>query len=297
MTRTVSNQPASYSDELRAAYARVAGRAYPRQEAQGGRGTADSLNNRALSYLDLGKVREAEETWGAALAANPNHSETLYNFGILRWRRGEMSDAELVRQLESVRARHELKWKDEYLLALVHLERGDVTSAASLLQSALQNAPESVEVLSALRAVRTETVDCHTAQLTLHAHTTPVAAFVRPDGREVLAVGADGLTESWEIKTGRRLRTFGNELPVAFAVSDRAGQDFELLLRRLQYAGYGWLSPEGVRRKLQEMASFETGTAKTRFRWGFLSNLVPSLRTFFCVLGTRVLPHRRTVKK
>ncbi len=35
-------------------------------------------------------------------------------------------------------------------------------------------------------------------------------------------------------------------------------QDFQKLIRQLQYAGYGWLRPEGVRRKLEEMtASWE----------------------------------------
>jgi hypothetical protein len=32
-------------------------------------------------------------------------------------------------------------------------------------------------------------------------------------------------------------------------------EDFQGLLTELGYAGYGWLRPEGVRRKLQEMAS------------------------------------------
>ena len=32
-------------------------------------------------------------------------------------------------------------------------------------------------------------------------------------------------------------------------------QDFQGLIRQLQYAGYGWLRPEGVRHKLEEMAA------------------------------------------
>lgn len=231
------------ADELRAAYARAAGRTYPRQEPQGGRGTADSLNNRALSYLDLGKVREAEETWRAALATNPNHSETVYNLGILRWRRGEISDVELIQQLKSVGALHESKWKEEYLLALVHLERGDVNSATALLQGALEKAPESVEVQNALQAVLTGAVNSHTAQRTLHAHTTPVAAFTRANGREVLAVGADGFTESWGDEPSRLLRTFGHAFPVAFASADKAGR---MLLAGTHHGGaFLWDAPSG----------------------------------------------------
>jgi hypothetical protein len=32
-------------------------------------------------------------------------------------------------------------------------------------------------------------------------------------------------------------------------------QDFQELLQQLQYAGYGWLRPEGVRAKLEQLAS------------------------------------------
>ena len=32
-------------------------------------------------------------------------------------------------------------------------------------------------------------------------------------------------------------------------------QDFQELIRQLQYAGYGWLRPEGVQRQLEEMAA------------------------------------------
>ena len=31
-------------------------------------------------------------------------------------------------------------------------------------------------------------------------------------------------------------------------------QDIQELIQQLQYAGYGWLRPEGVRRKLEKMA-------------------------------------------
>ena len=32
-------------------------------------------------------------------------------------------------------------------------------------------------------------------------------------------------------------------------------EDFEKLLKDLQYRGYGWLRPEGVRKKLEEMTA------------------------------------------
>jgi len=38
-------------------------------------------------------------------------------------------------------------------------------------------------------------------------------------------------------------------------------EDFQALLRKLGYAGYGWLRPDGVRKKLEELAANWTGPA------------------------------------
>ena len=38
-------------------------------------------------------------------------------------------------------------------------------------------------------------------------------------------------------------------------------EDFQGLIRQLQYAGYGWLRPEGVRVRLLRMARVWEGTA------------------------------------
>jgi hypothetical protein len=35
--------------------------------------------------------------------------------------------------------------------------------------------------------------------------------------------------------------------------------DFQQLIRTLQHAGYGWLRPDGIKRKLQDMAANGTG--------------------------------------
>ena len=47
---------------LRAAWEELAGRAYPRHEPRGGTGSADALNNRAVSLVDLGRAAEAAAT-------------------------------------------------------------------------------------------------------------------------------------------------------------------------------------------------------------------------------------------
>ena len=60
---------------LRAAWEQLAGRPYPRREARGGRGSADALNNRAVSLVDLGRAAEAATLWRRALEAEAQHVE------------------------------------------------------------------------------------------------------------------------------------------------------------------------------------------------------------------------------
>jgi hypothetical protein len=51
------------ANTLRGIYEQTTGRAYQRTEGQPAELLADSLNNRAVSLLDLGRPEEAERTW------------------------------------------------------------------------------------------------------------------------------------------------------------------------------------------------------------------------------------------
>lgn len=63
--------------------------------------TAGSLNNAALSYLLLKEESKAEDCWKRALEISPDHPESLYNYGVYRWERGEMTDLELLETLKA----------------------------------------------------------------------------------------------------------------------------------------------------------------------------------------------------
>ena len=52
---------------------------YPRPVSKAAADTADSLNNRALSFLDLGKPDEAERCWERAFALHGKNRKALYN--------------------------------------------------------------------------------------------------------------------------------------------------------------------------------------------------------------------------
>jgi WD40 repeat protein len=109
-----------------------------------------------------------------------------------------------------------------------------------------------------------------------HAQTINAVAL-SPDGRLAVSGGRDNLIHTWEFERayefpapadwdeGARpyLKTFlalhpplsRGLLRTRSAASSEG--DFQKLLITLQYAGYGWLRPEGIRRALEQMATDE----------------------------------------
>lgn len=90
---------AEIESDLLKIYKSETGRDYPRPEPAAAADTAGSLNNRALSYLDMGEPAEAEKLWEKALKQSPNHMESCFNQGLYRWRSGLITDDVLINQL------------------------------------------------------------------------------------------------------------------------------------------------------------------------------------------------------
>lgn len=126
---------------------------YPRRAPAAATLLADGLSNHALSMLDLGLRDSAEELWTRALRADPHHPHARYNRGLHRWRTGVITDAELVDELESVRFGDPGDGVGEYLLALVHRERGDPVAAAALLRDTDARTPGDPQIADALASV------------------------------------------------------------------------------------------------------------------------------------------------
>jgi len=70
---------------LQKIYQQLTGNSYPRQAPKPAEALADSLNNRAVSMLDLGKVEEAQNLLEKALAIDPSHVTLNVNLVILYW--------------------------------------------------------------------------------------------------------------------------------------------------------------------------------------------------------------------
>jgi WD40 repeat protein len=196
---------AEVGQTLRAAYEGLAGRAYPRRPPKGGRGSADALNNRAVSLVDLGRHAEAAATWGRALAAEAQHVEATYNAGLAAWSAGQLPDPELLRRLEEACASHPGRARAQHLLGRVHLALGQPSEAATAFErtTALGGALDADldrDVAAARRGVPPPL-------RTLRGLPGPVAALsLSSDGRTV-AAGSGGEVRLWDAGTGRHLRT------------------------------------------------------------------------------------------
>jgi tetratricopeptide (TPR) repeat protein len=118
---------------LQEIYEQKMGYAYHRQQPEAARLAANSLNNKALSLLELGRQAESKQTWEQALKTDLYHPESTYNLGLILWRSARMTDETLVEKMKVVRTSYPSEWRPLYLLAQVHLERGDCESALEVL--------------------------------------------------------------------------------------------------------------------------------------------------------------------
>jgi WD40 repeat protein/serine/threonine protein kinase len=270
------------AETLQHIYFELTGRVYPRRLPVAGQGTAGSLNNRALSYLDLGKDSVAMRAWQSALAADPQHPETTYNRGVFLWRRGQLTDDALLQQMKSVQTLNREEWIDEYLLGLIQLERGDSDAAINLLKDAAQQAPEETEVRTALsQAQSAENQTEHAQQQTVfNGHTSYVnAACLNREGRKALSAGADQTVRLWDVETGQCVRSLeGHSGPV----------------KSVCFSHDGTMALSGGADKTARLWNLETGrclrTFKTSRSWKWLWALMKTAGiAIYSLLGIALL--------
>lgn len=222
----------SVAEELQAIYQTATGSSYPRRApvltgTAADQMRANHLNNQALALWDLGQQEEALQLWQQALALNSHHMESLYNRGLLWWRAGGSSDQDLLDQLEASRPQPDDRQTD-YLVSLVHMERGDYEAALRLLESIQARGGQSEILAPILEQVRTHLPQAKrllpdfgdrasTFQRSAFHHITSLA--LSPNGRFVFSGGEDQTIRVWEITTGRCLYTFRGHQGAVTAVA------------------------------------------------------------------------------
>jgi WD40 repeat protein len=138
---------------LREVYAQVAGRPHARPEPRAGVETADSLNNRAASLLDLGREAEAEALFASALALSPQHLESTVNRLCLEWSRAGLRDDEIRARIDEATKSPRGSPRAAHLRGRVLLALGDFDGAAASLGEAARLSTPAADLLADLAVV------------------------------------------------------------------------------------------------------------------------------------------------
>ena len=125
------------ADALTRIYEDVAGLGFPRPKPVNATWTPDSINNRAVSLLDLNKPAEAVKLFNQAIAMQPWHPTVTYNRTILSWRLAQLTDLAAIEQLETLIKMRPKESSAIYALGLAQRERGNLAVALDVFNDAL----------------------------------------------------------------------------------------------------------------------------------------------------------------
>lgn len=194
---------------LAEAYKHVTGETYSRVQPKASEALANSLNNRALSLLDLGRAQHAEQAWSMALKADPHHPETTYNWGLLRWRTGRLTDDALLLRLQEIAKFHPRDRMPLWLLSQVYMEQCEFRQATRILRELAQALPERHDIRAALKFAEAHLADTRRQDMVYEGHQDGVTAVAcSRDGRYVLTGSEDNTLRLSDRGSGVIVRAF-----------------------------------------------------------------------------------------
>ncbi|MDH5478416.1 MAG: protein kinase, partial [Nitrospinota bacterium] len=203
-----ANRPESMMDiaeRLIEIYGEVTGSGYPRKAPKAGRATADSLNNRAISYLDLGQSQEALALWREALINQPHHPQATYNNGLVNWRSGSVMDLDVVHEVEESVKSHGADSDCEYYLGLVHLERDDCKAAIEAFRNILKTSHLFEPAMEAGKTAMDRLSVSMRQEDLFQEHTKSVNSIAMGgDGVRLISGGDDLMVMQWSLATATR---------------------------------------------------------------------------------------------
>jgi len=176
---------------------------------------ADGLNNRAISYLDLGREDRAIECWQEALKEDPQHLEATFNLGYFRWQRAEITDDVYVTQMQELK---NSKGSDpDYwrCLAWIHFERGDVEAVDKIQKSEYRVEDETFKM-----ALEDKNRPVSRLLLTFEGHygRNVYSVCFSPDGRYILSGANDKNIRLWDIENGKEIKQFEGEITSVYSI-------------------------------------------------------------------------------
>ena len=199
-------------EELKRIYEEITGESPSGIKAKEVRLLADSLNNRAVSMLDLGEKEEANKLWEEALKTDGTHIEASYNYSLFLWRTGKISDEEAVKRMEEVTQKHKSNSSAAYFLSLIHMERGDFESSIIWLDEICNKEPGNKEAHIAIDRAKKLCERQIKKVRTLSGHREAVtAAAITEDETKALSSSYDKTLRLWDLSSGKCLEVLEEE--------------------------------------------------------------------------------------
>ncbi|MGI6401015.1 MAG: protein kinase domain-containing protein [Thermoguttaceae bacterium] len=130
------------ADRLIEIYEESIGTPYTRRQPQNAASTAESFSNKAISLLDLGKAPEALRLLKEASELEPNHPLITFNNALAFWRSGKILDSQAVKRVEELVQNRSFDSMTSFVSGLIQIERGNLKSAISALERALELDPQ-----------------------------------------------------------------------------------------------------------------------------------------------------------
>ncbi|MFP6584279.1 MAG: serine/threonine-protein kinase [Candidatus Hydrogenedentota bacterium] len=215
----------SIANEIKDIFQQQLGRPYDRPEPVSEYTPVDILNNQAVSLLDLGQAVEAEALLQEVLAQEAGHIEANYNRGLLLWRRGLITDTQMLKLMEQLCESYPKEWLPRYLLAQVCMERGDCIDAQKILEPIARDDEYHRDV--AFCQAMAYHFENHDKQPVWHYTSKDLqvaAVAISTDSRRVLAGGLDGIFLSLDVVTRDVLTDFRGHTDrvhsIQFSISD-----------------------------------------------------------------------------
>jgi hypothetical protein len=210
--------------ELRSVYLEETGQEYSRSPSIAISPDSDNLNNRALSFLDLGKRPAALESWNEALKLSPHHPEAAYNSALVGWRSGEISDNDAV-AIVTACCSTDTSGAAVHLLGRLHLERGDRAQALSAFDEAGRLGVQPDQLAPFVELARSEASGASNVTGFVHEHMRTVNSLTGTEDGLVLSASDDGTVRLWDLERRECLSVLrGHRGPVETAILDPAGR-------------------------------------------------------------------------
>ncbi len=195
------------ADRLITIYEDCTGGPYPRLAPKSGKASAESFNNRAVSFVDLFRYEEANELWNQALVRHPNHAETTFNQGLINWRLGkEPDDLLFVERMEESLRSMGGQWQARNLLAMAHMERGDSKAVFDLLKVVTPEEAAGDAVRDVAMAARYLQKRCRRVLGDFSGHGGTVSSLrMIPSGKLAVSGSSDKTVRIWNLEERKQV--------------------------------------------------------------------------------------------